>query len=128
MAHQIAVQRSKATGRKFSVVVDYNLLTSIPHYASGLSISDPKLDLWQMSMAALSFPSCMRKFRRCCPIAMEINAYPERGFLINKQLLQSHGYVVKEKSIVSLRLLKGHRRSGGGRGPGPAPPQSKYHQ
>ena len=34
------------------------------------------------------------------------NAYPERGFLINKQLLQSHGYVMKEKTIVLLRLLK----------------------
>ena len=34
------------------------------------------------------------------------NAYLEQGFLINKQLLQSHGYVMKEKSIVSLRLLE----------------------
>ena len=34
------------------------------------------------------------------------NAYPEHGFLINKQLLQSHEYVIKEKSIVSLQLLK----------------------
>ena len=25
------------------------------------------------------------------------NAFPERGFLINKQLLQSHGHVMKEK-------------------------------
>ena len=34
------------------------------------------------------------------------NAFPERGFLINKQLLQSHGHVMKEKFIVSLRLRK----------------------
>ena len=34
------------------------------------------------------------------------NACPERGFSINKQMLESHGYVMKEKSIASLRLLK----------------------
>ena len=27
------------------------------------------------------------------------NAYAKRGYLINKQFLQSHGYVMKEKSI-----------------------------
>ena len=42
------------------------------------------------------------------------NAYPERGFSINKQLLQSHGYVMKEKSIVSLRLLKDELIKAGG--------------
>ena len=34
------------------------------------------------------------------------NAYTEQGFSINKQLLQSHGYVMKEKSIVLLRLFE----------------------
>ena len=59
MAHQIAVQRGKATGRKFLMIADYNLHASIPHYASGLTISGPKLDLRQMSMATLNIRSCM---------------------------------------------------------------------
>ena len=31
--------------RKFSMIVDYNVHASVPHYASGLIISGPKLDL-----------------------------------------------------------------------------------
>ena len=34
------------------------------------------------------------------------NACPEQRFLISKQLSQSHEYVMIEKSIASLRLLK----------------------
>ena len=34
------------------------------------------------------------------------NAYSEREFSINKQRLKSHGYVLTEKSIVSLQLRK----------------------
>ena len=42
------------------------------------------------------------------------NACPERGFSINKQMLESHGYVMKEKSIASLRLLKDELHQIGG--------------
>ena len=33
------------------------------------------------------------------------NAYPEHGFLINQQLLQSHEYAMKEKSILRFDFL-----------------------
>ena len=42
------------------------------------------------------------------------NAYPDQGFSIDKQLLQSHGLVIKEKSIVSLQLLKDELIRAGG--------------
>ena len=41
------------------------------------------------------------------------NAYPKRKFSINKQLLQSHGYTMKDKSIVSLWLKDELIRGGG---------------
>ena len=34
------------------------------------------------------------------------NAYPERGFSINKQLMESHGYATGSKTIASLRMVK----------------------
>ena len=34
------------------------------------------------------------------------NAAPERGFSVNKALLESHGYTIQEDTIVSLRIVK----------------------
>ena len=34
------------------------------------------------------------------------NAYPEQGFSINKQLMESHGYATGSKTIASLRMVK----------------------
>ena len=111
MAHQIAVQSGKATGRKFSMIVDYSLHASIPHYVNGLTISGPKLDLWSMGM--IIQPKLYALFQAILSLSHG-NAYPERGFSVNKQLLQSHGYIMKEKSIVSLQLLKDELIRAGG--------------
>ena len=112
MAHQIAVQCRKATGRKFSMIADYNLYASIPHYASGLTISGPKLDSENLLVdihltddhGNLKYPKLYALVQAILPLSHG-NAYPEQGFSINKQLLQNHGYVIKEKSIVSLQFL-----------------------
>ena len=42
------------------------------------------------------------------------NAYPEQGLSVNKQLMNSYGYVMGEKSIVSLRLIKDELHRVGG--------------
>ena len=34
------------------------------------------------------------------------NAYPKRGFSVNKQLVESHGYATGSKTIASLRMVK----------------------
>ena len=72
MAHQIAVQHGKATGRKFSMIVDENLHASIRHCVSRLTISGPKFDLWQISMATLNNRSFVLYVRRYCLLGMEM--------------------------------------------------------
>ena len=87
MAHQIAVQRCKVTDCKFSMIVDYNLLAIIPHYASGLTISGPK---FSDEYGNLKYPKLYALVQAILFLSHG-NAYPEQGFSINKQLLESHG-------------------------------------
>ena len=42
------------------------------------------------------------------------NAVPERGFSLNKNLLDVHGFSTSEQTIISLRLVKDYIHHDGG--------------
>ena len=45
-----------------------------------------------------------------CSFFTHVNVEPERGFSINKILLNIHGYSTKDETIVALRLVKDFER------------------
>ena len=42
------------------------------------------------------------------------NADPERGFSINKQMRESHGYTIDDDTVVAIRMVKDHLSRIGG--------------
>ena len=44
------------------------------------------------------------------------NTVPERGFSVNKIMLESHGYTIDNETIAALRLVKDSIRKGRWRG------------
>ena len=94
-AHQIAVQCSKATLSKFPMIVDYNLDCKNSTLCKRVDNFWSKIGSLTDEHGNLKYPKLYALVQAILSLSHG-NAYPEQGFLINKQLLQSHGYVVKE--------------------------------
>ena len=102
VAHQIAVQHGKATGRKLSMIVDYNLHASIVHYYKRVDNFWSKIGFLTDENGNLKYPQLYALSQGYCPLAMEMLILNEDFRLISSFCK----CVMKEKSIVSLRLFK----------------------
>ena len=58
------------------------------------------------SIGAQKYPILSKLVTRCLCVLPQGNADPERGFSLNKKLLDSHGPSIGEDTIVALRFIK----------------------
>ena len=71
-----------------------------------------RIDHYRKKIGELVYEDGSKKYSQLANLALIVcslghgNAAPERGFSINKALLDGHGYTIQEDTVVSLLIVK----------------------
>ena len=71
-----------------------------------------RIDHYRKKIGELVYEDGSKKYSQLANLALTVcslghgNAAPERGFSINKALLDGHGYTIQEDTVVSLLIVK----------------------